>query len=349
MTMDNLIVFPDQRRAREDASLWVARLDRGLSAIERDALNQWLAASPVHRDALVQMAEHWDNMSVLSELAALFPLGRAPRTLAWTPVTWALASSVAAVAVVSLAWLIGASRDYWSAPTAELPVVTANQVFETAVGEQSSALLSDGTLVTLNTDTLIEVRYSDTDRTVYLRRGEGYFSVVNGADRPFRVYTGGRVVQAVGTAFNVELAADDGVEVTVTEGTVVVDRFMDEQSASLKTGVQDPPTTVRAGEIAFVNDQHSRIDRLEPQDIEIQLAWQRGMIVFQGEPLEDVLAEVGRYTTVDFSVADDAIRSVRVGGYFRVGDVDGLLLALRENFQIDSQPIGNDEILLTAR
>jgi len=69
------------------------------------------------------------------------------------------------------------------------------------------------------------------------------------------------------------------------------------------------------------------------------------MLVFNGEPLNSVLLEIGRYTTVVFA-PDDAIRDVRVGGYFRAGDIDGLLLALRESFDIDSRRTADGRIAL---
>ena len=78
------------------------------------------------------------------------------------------------------------------------------------------------------------------------------------------------------------------------------------------------------------------VQGLDATEIEVQLSWQRGMLVFDGEPLDSVLLEIGRYTTVVFA-PDDSIRNVRVGGYFRAGDIDGLLVALRESFDIDSR------------
>ena len=87
------------------------------------------------------------------------------------------------------------------------------------------------------------------------------------------------------------------------------------------------------------------VQGLDPTEIEVQLSWQHGMLVFDGEPLEAVLLEIGRYTTVVFA-PDASIRSVRVGGYFRAGDVDGLLLALRESFDIDSRQTADGRIAL---
>ena len=87
------------------------------------------------------------------------------------------------------------------------------------------------------------------------------------------------------------------------------------------------------------------VQGLDAHAIEVQLGWQRGMLVFDGEPLSSVLLEIGRYTTLTFA-PDDAVRDVRVGGYFRAGDVDGLLVALRESFDIDSRRTADGRIAL---
>ena len=60
----------DVERIEEEASLWVVREDRGLSAAERDALARWLDASTAHRVAHLQMQESWKRAD---RLAALRP------------------------------------------------------------------------------------------------------------------------------------------------------------------------------------------------------------------------------------------------------------------------------------
>ncbi|MDR0780103.1 MAG: hypothetical protein LBF16_05335, partial [Pseudomonadales bacterium] len=89
-------------------------------------------------------------------------------------------------------------------------------------------------------------------------------------------------------------------------------------------------------------------DQLAPDEVEVKLAWRVGMLVFQGEPLETVLQEIGRYTTVKLE-ADAAIRDIRIEGLFRAGDIDGLLISMEKNFNVSSQRTGADQILFTAR
>jgi transmembrane sensor len=87
------------------------------------------------------------------------------------------------------------------------------------------------------------------------------------------------------------------------------------------------------------------IQNLDPTEIGRQLSWRSGMLVFDGQPLEAVLLEMSRYTTVEF-VPDDAIRMERVGGNFRAGDIDSLLAMLRDGLDIESRRTADGRILL---
>jgi transmembrane sensor len=356
-----VVRLPNPRRAREEASLWIARLDRGLTAEERRALDEWLAADSSHSTALVGLAGLWDRADVLAELAELFPLEQQvlakPRAM-----RFALGACVAALAgvaiVAALSFFTGGvdstapavvaapqAQPTVSQPSAVAPPVqaVAQQVYETAVGEQSTVRLSDGSIVTLNTDSSIEVRYDDTQRAVRLLRGEVFFEVAHDTSHPFRVQAGDRLLEAVGTAFNVRLGSGNDVRMMVTEGKVSVAPLVPDALPQPSAA----PAIVGAGNLAVMHEGPTAIvvQGLDATEIDVQLSWQHGMLVFDGEPLESVLLEIGRYTTVVFA-PDESIRGVRVGGYFRAGDIDGLLVALRESFDIDSRPTADGQIAL---
>jgi transmembrane sensor len=355
-----VVRLPNPRQAREEASVWIARLDRGLSAEERRALDEWLAADASHGAALVSLGELWDRADVLAELAELFPLEQQalakPRAMRYAFGACAAALAGAAVVVALNFFTAGVEgpapaviveqsvQPTIAEPPAAAPPVQAvaqQNVYETAVGEQSTVRLSDGSIVTLNTDSAIEVRYDDVQRAVLLRRGEVFFEVAHDTAHPFRVLAGDRLLEAVGTAFNVRLGSGNDVRMMVTEGRVrVAARVTD---ALPRPGVA--PAIVDAGSLAVMQEGPMVVQGLDAKEIEVQLSWQRGMLVFDGEPLDSVLLEIGRYTTVEFA-PDDAIRDVRVGGYFRAGDIDGLLVALRESFDIDSQRTADGRIAL---
>jgi len=139
----------------------------------------------------------------------------------------------------------------------------------------------------------------------------------------------------------VRLGSGNDVKMMVTEGKVSVVPWVPDALPQPSA----PPAIVDAGSLAVMQKGPIVVQGLDATEIEVQLSWQHGMLVFDGEPLESVLLEIGRYTTVVFA-PDDSIRSVRVGGYFRAGDVDGLLLALRESFDIDSRQTADGRIAL---
>lgn len=347
--MAKLLRFPDAMRSREDAALWLAKLDKGLRVDERAALAVWLESAP-NREALLELASFWDELDVLAELSDLFPLERRPR---FAPrlhrARWVLAGSAAALALAVFVY-----QTAFAPVEASSSAPARSETFATAIGGRSTQQLSDGSLVTLNTDTEVGVELAAQSRDVYLRRGEAHFNVARDVARPFRVHVGDRILQAVGTAFNVYLRPEGGLELTVTDGTVSIARAAapDPIGASPQDAPAAAVTNVTKGELAILDRATAagsgtpEIVELGAADLDIKLAWQRGILVFQGEPLQQLLAEVGRYTTTQFVLEGDALRDVRVGGYFQAGDVDGLLLALRENFEIEFQRIGDDRVVL---
>jgi transmembrane sensor len=358
--MTNVVQLRAGEESYEDAALWLARLDRGLSELESAELSRWLNADRRHSETLLELAALWDDLDVLSELSALFPLDRPAKKQQGRWLKSALAASLVGVAIAG--W-VTYELSFISARDAELNAgQSARQVFVTTIGERTRNELADGSVVMLNTDTAVEVAYSDESRDVFLLRGEAHFEVASNPAHPFRVHVGARIVEAVGTAFNVELGADGRIEVTVTEGKVNVvhaaESFSERGALSRPVLEQIPlfelDTSLIEGEVAVL-DQSALLEEAQPQvaqlgpvEVDMKLAWQRGMLIFQGEPLREMLSEVARYTTTEFVLEDDELGDLRVGGYFKAGDIDGLLLALQNGFNISSERVGDDKIVLHA-
>ena len=354
--MSNLVQLPNRRNVREVAAAWLVSIEEGLTETERGELNAWLAADAAHGDALVAMARKWDAFNALSELAQIVPLHS--RRAATPRFSWKLGAVAASVvAVVAVAGWFTLRPDGFArlalgpevarfAVAADQPVAQAaaatveDEKLQTTVGKQLTSQLVDGSVVTLNTDTSVDVRYTDAERAVTLNRGEAIFSVAHNKQRPFRVTAGSHVVQAVGTVFNVRRFGEE-VRVTVSEGAVKV---FDPGSG----GSAQPEVLVSAGEVAVIDASGAHLNRIDATRLEASQAWQHGLLIYQGETLDTVITDISRYTSVKFEIEDDSIRSKRVGGLFRTGDVDGLLLALRESFGIDPRREG-DVIYLSAR
>ena len=345
--MTNVYSLPPQKRSIDEASDWLAKLDRGLSAAEEQELQTWLAQHPENQRGLLRLASLWDKMSSLSRLAELAPAvpPRQRRQFLYP----AIAASLAIVAIAG--WLtVQRSADLRT--PAERAVASVESSYETAIGERSTVRLPDQSVLTLNTNSLVKVNYDGTQRALVLERGEMSIEVAHDAGRPLSVVAGQKIVRAVGTAFNVQMIDDGQVELIVTEGTVMVSDGIEQRGAALAAKPARTfgavPRTVTKGERVVLGADRETISKVSDSALSAQLSWRQGNLIFGGETLAVAIAEVSRYTPVRFEIADPRLRELRIGGLFKAGDVDGLLATLKENFNIDSERLDAERVLLKA-
>lgn len=343
--MSRIVEFEVRSAIEEQARGWLIRLDgdRPLTDEERDALREWLGRSTLHRQELQRLAEFWTQANILTELAV--PLHqssssrrnwRAPRG----PLLLAVASVVFISMVVSFIWL-------------ERKTTLMNGVFATGVGQQHSIVLPDDSTIQLNTDSQVEVAYSDDVRRIRLLRGEALFSVKHEAHRVFEVDAGNGIVRAVGTAFSVHLTGGGVVNVIVTQGVVDVSEkprglVPAADKDSRIGGSRRRLGLLHAGEASTFGAESQDLSVVELAQTELQrrMAWHEGYLVFSGEPLSEVVEQVNRYSTIPLRIADPTLSSVTIGGRFRVGDLDAVLDVLHANFGIQSHRLGEERIEL---
>jgi transmembrane sensor len=191
----------------------------------------------------------------------------------------------------------------------------------------------------LNTNTQVLVTYSNDQRLLVLRKGELHVEVAHDKQRPLRVQVGGKVVEAVGTAFNVYLKDDQNFDVIVTEGRVHVKPVQDKMPGAQATPDQpeEVQELVQGQKLSVRASQPAAVEAIASTVINDKLSWRDGNLVFRGETLRDALDELSRYTPDSFKVVDPRISDVRIAGLYKAGDVDGLLMALKENFNIVHQ------------
>jgi transmembrane sensor len=348
--MTRIYDFPPPDKRETEASIWISRLDRGLSDEETKELEAWMTQHRDNQAALFELARLWDRLDSLSRLGDLVQRN-AQRSL---PARTSLRIAAVTAALGLLGWLglfyVDTSRDQAMSEPSE--VMTSDRTFETAVGEQSTVNLIDGSRVVLNTNTRIKVRYTRQHRLVTLERGEMNIRVAEDSARPLSVVAGEAIIQAVGTEFNVQISADQRIELLVTEGRVLVGVHRPSRSAA---GESEPAVlplssvTVTAGKELILGSDEERVTEVSPVELEVKLSWQSGNLVFRGESLEEAVEEIGRYTSVEFVILDDELRKVRIAGLFKAGDVDGLLAALRENFDIAYQRTDERIVLLSSK
>lgn len=346
--MSNVVTISRDDERLEAANRWIVMVDEGLSDDDRQALEAWLAEDPKNLSELLEAARVWDGTENLSRLADLFPQAAARRRYRPGLIPTAVAAGLIAATVSALFWLTDIfPREAESQP----PHMAQNaRAYETEVGEQSTALLSDGTVMVLNTNTRVAVTYTANARVLRLERGEIHIEVAEDPARPLSVMAGDRIVQARGTAFSVEITHDHKVEVVVTEGKVVVGIREADQAQGVAPPVitQSSSNTVKAGEELLLGAPEEAITPVSAEDIEVKLSWREGSLIFRGEPLEEALTEVERYTTVEFVFLDEALKHRSVSGRYRAGDVEALLTVLRINFNITYEYSDDGRVLLSS-
>lgn len=276
-----------------------ARFVRQLSAGVDDGadLQAWLQQDPARAGAYADTEQAWRSAGELADdadvrawtAAALQATRPRRRGRAWA---WLAAASLAGLVVAG--YLL---RDtLW-------PSVA---VYATALGEQRTLTLADGSEVTLNTDSLLRVRYGARSRRLELQRGEALFEVEHDAARPFAVVARDGTVTALGTRFGVRNEAD-AVTVTLQRGSVRVQRPY-AQARVLQPGQQARLPVAGSG-IA-----------LQDVDAAAALGWAEGWLKFRRVPLGKVIAEANRYSARRLSLGDPALADVPLSGSFRVGD-----------------------------
>jgi transmembrane sensor len=207
----------------------------------------------------------------------------------------------------------------------------ASGSFHTAHGQQRELPLEDGTLVHLNTDSAVQVAFSDEERGVELSRGEAFFEVTKDRrGRPFVVRTGDTEVRVVGTKFSVR-TSEGRTDVVVSEGRVQVIPNATHVLPSVPARVELVPGDALRFDRA---DNHMQIAAIDPRRA---TAWLTGSIDFDNAALEDVIVEVNRYTRTPFVIADDRLRSLRLSGSFKVGDAGSVRFALKDAFGIEAE------------
>jgi transmembrane sensor len=220
--------------------------------------------------------------------------------------------------------------------------------YHTGVGGREKRELADGSTVDLNTNTELNVRISGSRRDIMLSRGEALFHVAHDANRPFYVTAGGTVVRAVGTEFSVRIRDPEHVDVLVAEGKVAVGAPGTDANFENPSLLLAAPK-VSAGQAASVRPKLVAIRPMLADDVTRKLRWTTGFITFQGESLSDAVQEFNRYNDRQIRIADQSIVDVKVGGNFRVTDVDSFTLALQHNYHFRVQVADNDgEIRLSA-
>lgn len=302
----------------DEAINWAVRM---LFNEPSDAMRQrflaWESADPRHRLAWQRVQSLRDGFPRVPATIALETLRNAEAIRGRRQAGRRQALKVLALGGVSV---LGLSTAYRYAPWQSLLAEV-----RTSVGEQRRLALADGTVLILNTDTALDVRFDAGRRDVVLRRGE--ILVMTGHDdehvqravpRPFRVLTRFGAMRALGTRFAVRID-EDQVRISVQEGAV-----------ALRDGTGHAQSVATPGTTWTMTKDSSSLRGASAMSPD---SWADGLLSGRNMRLDDVLAELGRYRHGRID-CDPAVADLRISGAYRINDTDRTLRFLEQALPI---------------
>jgi transmembrane sensor len=337
----------------EQATEWFTHIrEYDLSDAERKTFSLWLAESPVHVREYLGVAELWTAVETSEIRPAesredlilalhagtdgnVFPLvtsgGQSSipeqkRVRTGTQVRrWFI--PLAVVASMALIALIA-----W-------PNLLSRSTYRTSRGEQQSIVLSDGSVVQLNTLSTLVIHFDKDRRRVELPQGEALFRVAHDPARPFDVQTPFAVVRAVGTEFNV-YNRTDGTQISVIEGKVRVGTAPSAATGvSLGLAQSDDAHSSGANNIQSViplaaGQQVTVSSIVEPKptpaNVSTATAWIQRRIVLDNDSVRTAVDEFNRYNRVQIRIQDKELAGLRISGVFDADDPKALINYLEQ-------------------
>ena len=323
----------------ENAAQWLVRTDLRGTPEQWAGLEAWMAKSPRHRAAFLRLSVAWRRSNALRKHAALSgeadedlfdPARRRsheqdyhspgePESRIRTFLRAPAFRMVATVVLLAATALVG--HAFWST-SGRAPLET----YSTQVGEIRKVTLSDNSVLALNTNSLVNVRYTSGHREVELVRGEALFTVAHNTRRPFDVKASGTVVRAVGTEFSVRLRDELSIDVLVSEGRIAI----------------NPPgqSTIWAGMTARVRSGRIVARSLSSDDISDRLSWTNGRLAFHGQTLGEVVSEFNRYNSIQLLVSEPKLSGLRIGGNFQATDPVRFATTLERTYPVHAHRLG---------
>lgn len=316
---------PSIRQVENEASKWIARFAADdINDEDLVRLNAWRQAHPLNAKVHQELLQFWQRLAEAGPRVPVVSHTESERLRRANRRSHYCSLALASTAIVATL-LVG--LHLWWPPSAI--------AYRTAVGDRTTVALVDGSVLELNSNSLVRVDYSQRKRIVHLDRGEAFFRVAHSPSRPFSVITPeGTVVRVTGTEFDVYLKAA-GPRVIVRKGTVIAGESHGLFASARRTDLQ-PWVTLTSGQQADFDAGSARKRTLLPSELAEAVAWRSGTVHFENRPLPEVVAELNRYSTQQLVIADDALRTLRVGGRFYADPRGsaGLVRILEQSLQV---------------
>ncbi len=274
-----------------------------LTLAQQEEFEQWLQADKRHLGAYARAEGALIRVERVfgggRDSARTFPPAEPPQ---WTRRRMVFAGGAAAG--LAAAGIVGAV--FWQK--------SRERIFSTGIGEVREILLTDGSVVKLNTNSRVAVRYTREIRKIRLLKGEALFDVAKNRKWPFVVQANDTLVRAVGTSFTVSMLPQQPVQVLVKEGVVELKRANTAAAVPVRVSANTQAFAPHGAPITATPITQAMLAR--------NLAWEYGRIAFNDQTLRDAADEYARYSDIQI-VVDPTVANMTITGSFVSNDPVG--------------------------
>ncbi len=330
------------KKQKKQASLWVAKHERGLTQSEELEFQQWLKEDSSNEDCYFEQNVIWGTFDPLEDWKPKYSsepnadLFEKPKKL----------KQALTYPIVGLAAILAIGFVYFSQITVSVKEQPRAELVEYFAENNERHFLEDGSSFYLKQGSRLKVEYTQNQRDIEIFHGQAYFNVVSDAERPFIVKAPSGRVTAVGTAFSVK--QDELTwEVYVTEGIVDVDESISaDETNHVESTPERSPIRLIAGQKVTQNSPNDDIEiiKFTKSELDDQFSWKNKIIEMVSAPIEEIVAEFMRFEgQKPIIVEDEAIKQLTMTILIRLDNLDDFLELLEITMGIqhreDSQGI----------
>ena len=305
----NLSILTD---AQKQAIRWHSKMNEADCSLKvRQNFESWLSEAPENKEAFEMIQLFWNDYAQLSVVGDN-ELSRARQFAKQVQLT----NKRRNTGLMLIFLMIGVF-----AVDPQIGIKMFAQHYQTAKGQSSRVVLSDGSFIQINTDSEIRVFDFLGTRKVWLAHGEAWFDVHHDPSSDFWVETSQGKIKDIGTRFNV-LVVNDKTTVSVEEGEVELE-------------------TRAKRHLSLIENQQAELDiqgNLSSKtnvDLSTISAWRSGILIFQNQSLAEVLQQISRYHQVEFSINDSSLKQKTISGRFSTTNLVSTLHTLSVGMRLN--------------
>ncbi len=244
--------------------------------------------------------------------------------------------TISAAAVILIFTLYFTSQNWLNTSEQTEHTEIAAQEITTDRGQRTNLRLSDGSQVTLNAESRLEIpeNYGDPSRTIYLE-GEAFFEVEHNEQHPFVVITPRGYVKDLGTQFNIMAYDSSKIEVAVKEGLASLGK--------LKEGnMQKELVELTPGKLGVIKEVGG-LTVSDITDIEEFTGWSEGKLVFRETSFQKVIQRLERWFNIECIVEDAELQKRTLTATYSDMPLDEVLqvlsVSVRASYERDKRTV----------